>query len=205
MSVPQSYQIELSDEEIRVRVLTNIIKMITARGILAKDNLDKNIQIVLGQHSDNFLYKVKPEIANFPLIVIKLFTTKILSINKTSAINEFLNKNSEFHKIIVAKDMNDNNIKNIKSSNPRTEFFKETFLMINLLECEDVPEYQIISHDTEEYKNFWADYLLKKKQTPQLFSDRPVALYFNLKKNDLVRVIRADDAAGEAARYRLVV
>lgn len=205
MSVPQSYQIELSDEEIRVRVLTNIIKMITARGLVNKDNLDKNIQSVLAQHSDNFIYKIKPDIANHPMIVIKLFTTKILSINKTSAINEFLNKNSDSHKIIVAKDMNDNNIKNVKSSNPRTEFFKESFLMINLLDNDDVPEYQIIHHDTEEYKNFWKEYLLKKKQTPQLYSDRPVALYFNLKKNDLVRVIRMDDAAGEAARYRLVV
>lgn len=198
----QSHQIEKTEDDVRQIVLMNAVKMLTARGILKEENLKKNISVILSQQSDNFIYKVKPEIDNHPQILVKLYNTKISSINKSSNINEFLIKNGEFHKIIVAKDINENNIKNIKSTFPRTEIFLENFLMINLLDNILVPKYEIIAHDTDLYKSFFVDYNCKKKDMPRMFINDPVALYFNLKKNDIVRVVRPSESTGETPFYR---
>lgn len=205
MSTPQSHQIEKSDDDIRRTVLTNIILMITERGILKKENVEKNTNNILSQHSDDFIYKIKPEIDAHPLIVVKLYATKVASINKTSNIYDFLTKNSDSHKIVVTKEINDNNIKNIKSTFPRTEIFLENFLMINLLDNELVPRYEIIPRDSELYKSFWDDYLTKKREIPKILSKKPISLYYNLKVSDMVRVIRPSETTGKSPFYRLVV
>lgn len=204
MSILQSHQIEKNDEDIRKTVLTNVIKMITARGILVEEDLEKNITDMLSQQSDDSIYKVKKVDNQIP-IIIKLYPTKISSINKTSNIYEFLSKHNEFHKIIVAKDINDNNIKNIKSTFPRTEIFLEHNMMINLLDNELVPKFMIMPQDSELYKNFWNDYTVKKKQMPRMLVNDPVALYYNLKKGDLVKIIRPSESTGQSAAYRFVV
>jgi DNA-directed RNA polymerase I, II, and III subunit RPABC1 len=204
MSILQSHQIEKNEEDIRKTVLTNVIKMITARGILVEGDLEKNITDILSQQSDDSIYKLK-KIENQIPIIIKLYPTKISSINKTSNIYEFLAKQNEFHKIIVAKDINENNIKNIKSNFPRTEIFLEHNMMINLLDNELVPKFVIMPQDSELYKNFWNDYTVKKKQMPRMLANDPVALYYNLKKGDLVKIIRPSESTGQSAAYRLVV
>lgn len=205
MSIPQSHQIEKSDEDIRKTVLLNVVKMVTARGMLKEENLEANISNILSQQSDDFIYKIKPDVANQVQIVIKLYATKIASINKTSSIYDFLTKHNEFHKIVVAKDINSNNIKNIKSIFPRTEIFLEHNMMINLLDNELVPKYEIIPQDSDLYRGFWNDYIVKKKEMPRMFVNDPVALYYNLKKNDLVKIIRPSESTGISPGYRFVV
>ena len=204
MSILQSHQIEKNDEDIRKTVLTNVLKMITARGILKEDDLDQNINDILSQQSDDSIYKVK-KVENQIPIIIKLYPTKISSINKTSNIYEFLLKHGDFHKIVVAKDINENNIKNIKSTFPRTEIFLEHSMMINLLDNELVPKYVIMPQDSEPYKNFWNDYTVKKKQMPRMLVNDPVSLYYNLKKGDLVKIIRPSESTGLSGSFRLVV
>jgi len=202
MSISQ--QIEKSDEDIRKTVLMNIVKMITERGILKYEDLDKNINSLLSQQSDEYIYKIKP--VNHLLIVIKLYQTKIASINKTSSIYEFLTKHSEHHKIVVTKDMNDNNIKNIKNTFPRTEIFMENTLMVNLLDNEYVSSYEIIGRDTELYKNFYSDHKCKKKNLPEIRGNTDkMALYYNLKKDDIIKVLRPSESTGLSAHYRIVV
>ena len=202
MSISQ--QIEKSDEDIRKTVLMNIVKMITERGILKYEDLDKNINSLLSQQSDEYIYKIKP--VNHLLIVIKLYQTKIASINKTSSIYEFLTKHSEHHKIVVTKEMNDNNIKNIKNTFPRTEIFMENTLMVNLLENEFVSPYEIIGRETELYKNFYSDHKCKKKNLPEIRGNTDkMALYYNLKKDDIIKVLRPSESTGLSAHYRIVV
>jgi DNA-directed RNA polymerase subunit H (RpoH/RPB5) len=203
MTTLQSHQIEKNDEDIRRTVLTNVMKMLTARNLFVGEDLEKNISGLIAQQSDDLIYKLKPE--NGLQIVIKLYTTKISSINKTSNIYEFLSKYNEFHKIIVAKDINDNNIKNVKGTFPRTEIFLEASMMVNLLDNELVPEFEIIPQDSAVYTQFWIDYTVKKKQMPRMFVNDPVSLYYNLKKNDLVKIKRPSESTGLSLAYRFVV
>jgi DNA-directed RNA polymerase subunit H (RpoH/RPB5) len=201
MSISQ--QIEKSDEDIRKTVLINIVKMITERGILKYEDIDKNTNDLLSQQSDEFIYKIKP--TNYPQIFIKLYSTKIASINKTSNIYDFLTKHSEHHKIVVTKDINDNNIKNIKATFSKTEIFVENTLMVNLLDNEFVSPYIILSQDTDLYKNFYSDHKCKKKMMPEIRSTDKMALYYNLKKNDIVKIIRPSESTGLSFLYRIVV
>lgn len=202
----QSYQIEKSDEEIRRTVLVNLISMLTERGILKRENIEKNTNTIINQKSDDMIYKIKPETDNFPQIVVKLYPTKITSINKTSSIYDFVTKHIDYHKIIIVKEMNENNIKNIKSSYSKTEIFMESFMMEDILKCEFICRYEIIPKDTDIYKKFWDDYMMKKKEMPRVFVDKdPMCLYYNLKLHDLVKVIRPSESTGRSPSYRLVV
>jgi DNA-directed RNA polymerase subunit H (RpoH/RPB5) len=205
MSIPQSYQIEKTDEDIRKTVLKNLVIMIMERGILKRENLENHLSRILGQKSDDFIYRIKPEIENHPDIVIKLYTSKITSVNKTSNIHDFLTKHNEHYKIVVAKDMNENNVKHIKSTFARTEIFIENYLMENIMESEYAVRYEIIPKDTDIYKKFWDDYFVKKKEMPRMFMKDPMVLYYNLKLHDLVRVIRPSESTGLSPSYRLVV
>jgi DNA-directed RNA polymerase subunit H (RpoH/RPB5) len=131
--------------------------------------------------------------------------SKIASINKTSNIYEFLTKHNEHHKIVVTKDINDNNIKSIKTTFPRTEIFLENTLMVNLLDCDLCSPYEILAQDTEAYTTFYNDHKCKKKMLPEIRANDKMASYYNLKKNDIIKVIRPSESTGKSILYRIVV
>jgi DNA-directed RNA polymerase I, II, and III subunit RPABC1 len=105
----------------------------------------------------------------------------------------------------LQKDINENNIKNIKLSFSKTEIFLENDLIGNILDSEFVSPYEIIAKESEMYKGFMEDYISRKGNVPKLYSTEPMALYYNLKKGDLVRVLRPSESTGQSAFYRLVV
>lgn len=203
MSTIQFFQIEKNDDDMRKEILTNITKMLTERHLLKEADLDENIKTVTSIQSDDLVYKIK--IDDGTLVVVKIFTTKISSINKQSSVNDFLNKHVTHHKIIVTKGINENNITSIKANFPKVEIFLDNELETNLVDFVLVPRYEIIKQDSNEYKDFWNDYLLKKKQLQRLPVSDPAARYFNLKKGDLVRIIRPSEESVLSAGYRLVV
>lgn len=203
MATLQSYQIEKNDNEIIKMVLTNIVKMLTSRGLLSNQDIDNNIDKISNLKSDDYVYKIKLD--NDSITVVRIFLTKISSTNAHSSVNEFLNKFVSNHKIVVTKDINDNNMKFIRDNFPKTEVFFEHNLMVNLLDNNLVPKYKIINQDSPEYYSFWNDYLCIKSKIPRMFVTDPVARYYNLRRGDLVRVIMPSEASVLSFMYRIVV
>lgn len=202
------FQIEKSDIEIRKTVLTNCIKMLTERKLLDHNNLSKNIDNITSKDSDDELYTIEldnPKNGNKKFL-IKIFNQKIISISKQSAIVEFLNKNKSTPKIIVVKDINPKPRQFITSNFPVTEVFLEHELMINLIDSDIIDtRYEILEKDSEGYKEYFDAYQNKKKHMPRILVSDPMARYYNLKRNDIIRCIRISDTSGLSPFYRIVI
>ena len=48
-------------------------------------------------------------------------------------------------------------------------------------------------------------YKLKKVEMPKMFSTDPVARYYNLKENDIIRIIRPSITSGYTVFYRIII
>lgn len=203
------FQIEKTSNDIRTIVLTNIIKMLTERGLLNKQNLDKNVKKLLNMQSDDFTFII--DLENFQnesekQYLIKIFFQKISSISKQSNIIDFLNKNKDLHKIIIVKNINTKAGQYIVTNYKNSELFLEHELMINITDYDFVPKYQITDENNEEFQtNFCTIYKCKKRNIPKLFITDPIARYYNLKREQVVRIIRPSDISGKSPSYRIVI
>ena len=74
--------------------------------------------------------------------------------------------------------------------------------MINILEHIDCPEYEILTE--EEGKEVLDSYILKKNEMMKILSDDPIVKYFNLKRGDIMRIIRPSEQSGQNIVYRIV-
>jgi len=201
------FHIEKNNETIRRKVLKNIIKMLTERKVLNKQNLKANIEAVLKIDSDDYTYVLdadKPE-NNIPKIAIKITHQKIAAVSKQSVISEFLQKYKMQYKIVVVQSINAKSLEYIVNNHPNTEIFKIDEMMIDLIKLKIMSRYKRIPQNSEDYKKVIDDYNLKKREIPRIFLNDHGAKYYNLKKGDLVRVKRPSETAGESIGYRLVI
>ncbi len=202
------FQLEKNNADIIRTVLTNIVKMFTERGMLNANKLDEHIKKVTSIQSDDHIYIIdidNPKDNSDKKHIIKIFNHKITGVSKQSNISEFLNKYKDMHKLVVVKAITPKLSQGIKTNYPKTEVFVENRLMINLVENVLVPRYEKLEYETEDFINFCEQYQCKKKNIPRLFQTEPMAEYYNLKKNDIVRVIRPSETSGESAFYRFVI
>ena len=206
MTSVKIFQVEKNNEDIRKTILTNIVKMLVERGTIKHEELDNNIKKLIDMNPDDHIYVLNKDVKDEKKkIAIKIFGTKIASVSKQSAINDFLVKHSQYHKIIVVKSINAKTAQHVISTFPDTEIFHEHNLMINLIDNVLVPRYEVLSEATEEFNTFCEMYQCKKRNIPKLSVHDPMAKYYNLKKGDIVRIIRPSDTAGYSPYYRIVI
>ena len=203
------FQLEKNSDDIRKTVITNIVKMLTERNLMSSDKVKENIDKLVSTVTEDNTYKIDI-LPNYrdsddTKMIIKIFTYKITSISKQSIITEFLMKYKNVPKIIVVKDISSKTRQIITGNFPKTELFLESELMINLIDNILAPRYEILDHETDEFKNFCETYQCKKRNIPKLFSTDPMARYYNLRKGDIVRVIQPSETTGYTAFYRIVV
>jgi DNA-directed RNA polymerase subunit H (RpoH/RPB5) len=204
MSVnPLLLPIKKDSDTIKQTVLTNIIKMLTYRKWLKNKNIDK----LSSMNSDDSLYKIKTDIdingePNNNVIYIKLLPQKVTGINKSPIIVDFLKTYKKEHKILVVDSISDKAYQQLVSM-PNIEIFNENALMINLVEHVSSPQYEVLTND--ETNEFLESYHVTKNKLPILFSNDPAALYLNLKKGQIVRIIRNSEMTASSIAYRIVV
>jgi DNA-directed RNA polymerase subunit H len=211
---PHLIPVRKDPEIIRNEVLTNFTKMFIERGLIKKDNI-KKAQHDFDKLSDNDVYIIKLDKAMNPdntsedyikkfksdMVAIKIIHQKILGIAKVPAIKEFIDGYNYCHKIFIFESISDK-AKGAITSIPNTEVFTEGFLMINLVEHIDSPKYEVLSED--EIKEVLESYLVKRKELPKILTTDPVVSYFNLKRGQIIRVIRCSEQSGYSIIYRIV-
>jgi DNA-directed RNA polymerase subunit H (RpoH/RPB5) len=209
---PQLIPVRKDPEIIRNEVLTNLTKMFSERGYITKENISR-AQREFSKVSDTYLIKLDKPIQpddsspdyvkkfNSTTLAVKIIHQKILGLTKTPSVQEFLNSYSNHHKIFIFDGISDK-AKQTLLTNPNTEVFVEPFLMINLVEHIDSPKYQVLSE--EESKEVLDSYLVKRKELPKMLTKDPVVSYFNLKRGQILRIIRFSEQSGYSIAYRIV-
>ena len=210
---PELIPIKKDAETIRKNVLTNLIKIFVERKNIKK-SFDKNIlniekirdddvytitldnEIICKNDDDEYKKKF-----NGNNIMVKIIHQKVQGIAKIPAIKEFLNTYKYNHKIFIFDSISEK-AKSSLCENPQTEVFNESFLMINLVDHVDSPKYEILTED--EIKEVMESYILKKKEIPKILTSDPIVEYFNLKRGDIIRVIRPSEQSGKNIIYRIV-
>ena len=196
--------IEKSKKEIRQTVLTNVVKMVTERGLLSEDQVTDTVKGLTGKVSSEGVggteYEFKLDEGS---CYIKIAPLKITTINKSSDIANFLKKHPKSVKILVVDSIGKKAIQQVQNSYENSEVFTEEELMINLRDHVLVPKHTILTE--EQTKNFYKEFNTKKKGMPRILTGDPVARYYNMKPNDIVRILRPSGASGVAPFYRLVV
>jgi DNA-directed RNA polymerase subunit H (RpoH/RPB5) len=209
--IPQQLPLEINSKKRRIMVLSNIIKMLTERGLLQKDNLMKNIEKIINDdnNNDDYLYTItldNPKLyydSGFDSMYIKLIYQKITGITKSSIIGEFLYKYKNQPKIIVAINIVPKANLQIETSFPNTQIFLEKELLINIIEHVAVPKHELLNE--KEKEALCEEYKLKKKDIPKIFITDPVAKYYNAKIGDIFRIYRPSEISGIGVYYRIVI
>lgn len=201
------FQVEKNAEEIRSTVLTNIVKMLYERKLIKKENITNKINELIKTQSDENIYNI---IVDFPenndaKIIIKLINQKITAISKQSIISDFLIKYKDNNKIIIVKNISTKPYQYILNNYNNAEIFLEENLLINLVDHVFVSKYEKLKEKSDEYINFGNIYNCKKRNIPKLLFTDPMARYYNLKKGDIVRILRPSEATGYSPSYRIVI
>ena len=211
---PELIPIRKDSEMVRKEILTNLIKMFIERKLILKENFEKNLKkIEKPSDSDSYELSFDKEIQpdstdekykqkfDGKTLRIKIIHQKVLGIAKSPLIKEFLDSNTFNHKIFIFDGISDK-AKTTLMTIPNTEVFIESFLMINIVEHIDSPRYELLTED--ETKQVLETYIVKKKELPKMLTSDPIVSYFNLKRGQIIRIIRCSEQSGFSVIYRIV-
>ena len=115
---------------------------------------------------------------------------------------DFLKLNKDTNKIVIVSNINKKAYKQIKEY-PNTEIFWDYELLTNLIDFVYIPKHVLLTE--EEMKTFENKYFSTKRETPKLDNLDPVARYYNLKVNDIIKIIRPSINSGYTISYRRVI
>ncbi len=211
---PELIPVKKDRETIRKDVLTNLIKMLKERKLIEDKHFQKALDEIKKQQDDD-VYKIsltndikadgedKEYIKKFvgSFIMVKIIHQKIQGIAKMPNIKDFIAQYPNNHKIFIFDGISDKAKANLTDM-PNIEVFNESFLMINLVDHIDSPKYEVLSK--EEGKEVLDSYILKKNEMMRILTTDPVVSYFNLKRGDIIRIIRCSEQSGKNIAYRIV-
>lgn len=192
--------IEYNYDEKKNAILLNILKMLSERKLLSKQKIDKLYSKLKDIMVDDMVYDIKVDSGK--IYSVKINEYKITTINKVTSIIDFLNTNKDNNKIMVVSDLNKKAYKQLMEY-PNTEVFWDYECMTNLIDYVYIPKHILLSD--EEKNVFETKYFSTKRETPKIESTDPVARYYNMKVNDIVKIIRPSIMSGYTVSYRRVI
>jgi DNA-directed RNA polymerase subunit H (RpoH/RPB5) len=211
---PELIPVKKDNETIRREVLTNIVKMMNARGLILEKNIKKHIDDIKKINEDDiYIFKLDKEVKSDSLdkkykdkfnglqLAVKIIHQKIQGIAKMPIIKDFVTQYTTSHKIFVFDGISDK-AKTSLTDMPNIEVFEEPFLMINIIEHIDSPRYELLTEDQE--KEVMDSYILKKKEMKKILTSDAIVFYFNLKRGNIIRIIRPSEQSGNSVDYRIV-
>jgi DNA-directed RNA polymerase I, II, and III subunit RPABC1 len=211
---PELIPVKKDSETIRREVLTNIIKIMNSRGLILEKNIKKHLDDIKKINDDDtYIFKLDKEVKsdsqdkkykekfNGLQLSVKIIHQKIQGITKMPIIKDFVTQYTTSHKIFVFDGISDK-AKTSLTDMPNTEVFEEPFLMLNIIDHIDSPRYELLTEDEE--KEVMDSYILKKKEMKKILTSDPIVFYFNLKRGNIIRIIRPSEQSGSSVDYRIV-
>lgn len=188
-------------KSIKNTVLSNIVKMLTERGLLDKKDVENNIKLITSKHKDNMEYNIL--LKNKKKFFIKFIQQKITAINKSSGIHDFVEQYKNNNNIVIVNEISSKAHNSMKQKYKLTEVFTEKELMMNIIDHIYQPKFEILKD--LDIEKFLHDRKCEKKSLPRIFLNDPIVKYYNLNVGNIIRILRPSGVSGEVASYRLVV
>ena len=191
----------MNDDKILKIVLTNLIYMLTERGILKNENVDKNIKNIINDISEEKIFKIKSETSS-AIYNVMIVNGKISTVNKIIGFDNFINLSNNQNRIFIGNNISQKAFKQFLEKK-NSEVFFEKDLMINIIKHKYQPKFQLLSDEEKQQK--LKDYNIENKFESKMLSTDAIARYFNAKPGDIFRIKRPSTFSGESFHYRLVV
>jgi DNA-directed RNA polymerase subunit H (RpoH/RPB5) len=191
----------MNDDKILKIVLTNLIYMLTERGILKNENVEKNIKNIIKDISEEKIFKIKSETSNTTYNVM-IVNGKISTVNKIIGFDNFINLSNNQNRIFIGNNISQKAFKQFLEKK-NSEVFFEKDLMIDIIKHKYQPKFQLLSDEEKQQK--LNDYNIENKFESKMLSTDAIARYFNAKPGDIFRIKRPSTFSGESFHYRLVV
>ena len=182
-------------------ILLNIVKMLTERGILLSKNLDKNYKDLLKQKTEERIFKINSE-TNNSIYNIMIIYGKISTIKKINGLDAFLANSKGQNRIFIGDNITQKAFKQFLDLK-KTEVFFDYELLMNIIEHELQPKFELLSQEEKDKKLL--EYDTDLKNMSRMFSMDPIARYYSAKPGDIFRIIRPSPFAGMAFHYRHVI
>lgn len=188
-----------SDNELRIIILENLIKMLIERQILVKEKYKTYLNTFLDNFNEYNETYIKDNKNND--IYVKFINYKLTTIRKITDIENFLD-NKKAHKFIIVSNIQNKAMKQLQEYE-NTEVFNDYELKINLIDHILVPKHYILNDN--QANEFLESYKFKSKDLKRILITDPIARYYNLKKGQIIRIERPSINSGISIDYRIVV
>lgn len=201
-------QVIKNDQQIKETILLNILKMLYGRHIIEESRINYYYEFAkskIDQNDETFfeLDSVESEKLGSKTVHIKFIERKITTIRKVIDIETFMDKPD--YKFVIVNNIAPKAVKQI-SEYKNTELFYDNELLINLIDHILIPKHIILTE--EDRQKLLSAYIFEEKDVKnfkRMYVDDPVARYYNLKVDDIVRIERPSITSGISVDYRVVI
>lgn len=200
MANHELFQVMKTENQIINTLIENTMKMISERGWISKDAIDRIIEKHQKNITENLVFNV--ELGGGKKCIFMIVRKNITSMQKNYGISDLAQSHRGVPKIIIVKGMNEK-IREAMISNEGVEVFMENELMINLVDHDLVPRHEVLGD--EESETIYEQFRCTKRNLPKIFTGDPVARYYGMKAGQICRIIRPSEGTGYSEFYRLVV
>ena len=187
--------------EIIDKILLNITKMLTERNVLLDKNVEKNYKNLLKQKNEERIFSIKSDISS-DVYHIYIIHGKLTTIKKIQGLDTFLASSKGQHRIFVGDMISQKAFKQFLELK-KSEVFFEYELLMNIIEHELQPKFELLTIEEKEKK--FIEYDIDKKNMSKMFSTDPIARYYSAKAGDIFRIIRPSPFTAMGFHYRIVI
>ena len=190
--------------QIKELILQNLVKMLIARSIIDKNNINQYVSSAFAaiDQNDETSIKLTEDEGNkmgSEKIIIKFISRKLTTIRKVIDIEDFMDRPE--YKFVIVTNLAPKAEKQI-TEYKNTELFYGTELQINLIDHILIPKH--IKLSSNEVEELVAAYQFDKKNAKRMFINDPVARYYKAVIGDVFRIERPSIASGIICDYRVV-
>lgn len=187
-----------TEKENQKIIVTNVLKMLSHRGLLNDSDLEKLIKSSYDSVIHNLTFKIKDNKNNTWKCM--LVYENLESLNKNELVNTFVTDDQENNRIIILKHPNKKIITKILQ-NKNIEVWADYELMIHFPDnIYFIPHYLLNDKDKEKVLS---DYSIN--EMPLINVNDRASRYIGAKKNDVIKVIRNNPTTFYNVVYRKVI
>lgn len=179
-------------------IIENALKMIMRRGNLSESSMKKLVPNLQEKSLSNDIFDFEDD--NKKKWSLNIIQSKINSVNKGSPLEDYFLNNLDTKKVIIVNKPSKKLVKQI-INNFKSEVFNEYEML------EDIPSKVIVPKHiplNEKEKNMFLENY-KYSEVSKMHSTETMARYFNMKVDDIVKIVRISPNSGESIAYRHIV